>query len=237
MMPVLVIDSMRAMSILNIQLRKILRLFYANDRLRRRLILEDIRSDASKEGGGARSNGGDFYGPFWADAKAHVTGTADLTRRTEIRIAANSGKARLYRLLRDASLNIFEERLRWTNKPPVIRIENLNGRFEIAEIAATVMVQNVWFVRVGGGLGEFNYIIYPYFSEEPSLPDEGARLGLWAMSEALSEQPAAYLRIVDLLRRAPFSTATSPLVGDERDVFVRRYQALNLEWEGLKKLG
>jgi len=125
------------MSILNVPLRKLLRLFYANDSLRRKLLREDIRSDASKEGGGQRSNGGDFYAPFWADAKAHVTGTADLTEETEIRIAANPGKTRLYRLLRDASLNIFEERLRWTNKPPVIRIETLNGRFQIAEIGGS----------------------------------------------------------------------------------------------------
>jgi hypothetical protein len=223
------------MSILNLQLRRILQLFYANEPLRRKLLLADIRSDERKAGGGSRSTGGDFFGPFWADAKGHVTGTADLTRQTEIRIAANPRRARLYRLLRDASLNIFEERLRWTNKPPVIRIENLNGQFEIAEIAATVRVQNVWFARVGEGLGELNYIIYPYFSEEPSLPDEGARLGLWAMSEALSGQPLDYVRIVDLLRQALFSTTPRPLAGDERDIFLRRYQALILERERLKE--
>jgi len=225
------------MSILNVQLRKILQLFYANERLRRRLLLKDIRSDARKESGGKRSKGGDFHVPFWADAKAHVTGTADLTRQTGIRMAANPGRARLYRLLRDASLNIFEERLRWTNKPPVIRIENLNGQFEIAEIAATVRVQNVWLARVGGDVGERKYLIYPYFSEEPSLPDEGARLGLWAMSEALSQQPLDYTWIVDILRRTLFSPATYPLLGDEREIFLRRYQALILERERLKERG
>jgi hypothetical protein len=225
------------MSIINVQLRKILQLFYANERLRRKLLLDDIRSDARKEGGGKRSTGGDFHGPFWADAKAHVTGAVDLVRQTEIRIAANPRRARLYRLLRDASLNLFEERLRWTNNPPVIRIENLNGQFEIAEIAATVRVQNVWFARVGGGLGELNYLIYPYFSEEPSLPDEGARLGLWAMSAALSEQPLDFARIVDLLRQALFSPTTRPLAGDERDIFLRRYQDLILERERLKERG
>ena len=225
------------MSIINVQLRKILQLFYANERLRRKLLLDDIRSDARKEGGGKRSTGGDFHGPFWADAKAHVTGAVDLVRQTEIRIAANPRRARLYRLLRDASLNLFEERLRWTNNPPVIRIENLNGQFEIAEIAATVRVQNVWFARVGGGLGELNYLIYPYFSEEPSLPDEGARLGLWAMSAALSEQPLDFARIVDLLRQALFSPTTCPLAGDERDIFLRRYQDLILERERLKERG
>jgi hypothetical protein len=225
------------MTILNVPLRKILRLFYANERLRRKLLRDDIRSDARKEGGGERSNGGDFYAPFWADAKAHVTGTADLTIKTEIRIAANPGNARLYRLLRDASLNIFEERLRWTNKPPAIRIETLNGRFQIAEIGATIRVQNVWFARVGGDLGERNYLIYPYFSEEPSLPDEGARLGLWAMSQALSGQQLEYFRIVDLLRQALFSSTPRALVGDERDIFLRRYQALILERERLKERG
>jgi hypothetical protein len=222
------------MSILNVPLRKLLRLFYANDSLRRKLIREDIRSDTSKEGGGQRSNGGDFYAPFWADAKAHVTGTADLTEETEIRIAANPRKTRLYRLLRDASLNIFEERLRWTNKPPVIRIETLNGRFQIAEIGATIRVQNVWLARVGGGLGELNYIIYPYFSEQPSLPDEGARLGLWAMSQALSGQPLDYFRIVDVLRQTLFSSTPLSLTGDEGDIFRRQYQVLILERERLK---
>jgi hypothetical protein len=74
------------MSILNVQLRKILQLYYADERLRRKLLLDDIRSDARKEGGGRKSKGGDFYGPFWADAKGHVTGTLDLTAQTEIRI-------------------------------------------------------------------------------------------------------------------------------------------------------
>lgn len=225
------------MSILNVQLRKLLQLFYANDRLRRSLLLDDIRSDARKEGGGKRSKGGDFYGPFWADAKDHVMGTVDLTRQTEIRIAANPRRARLYRLLRDASLNLFEERLRWTNKPPVIRIESLNGQFEIAEVAATVRVQNVWLARVGGDLGELSYLIYPYFSEEPSLPDEGARLGLWAMSAALSGQPLDYARIVDLLRQGLFSSTNRRLPGNERDIFLGRYQALILERERLKERG
>jgi hypothetical protein len=222
------------MSILNVPLRKLLRLFYANDSLRRKLLLEDIRSDTNKESGGRKSNGGDFYAPFWADAKAHVTGIADLTGQTEIRIAKNPGSARLYRLLRDASLNLFEERLRWTNTPPVIRVETLNGRFQIAEVGATIRVQNVWFARVGGDLGERNYLIYPYFSEKPSLPGEGARLGLWAMSEALSGQQLEYFWIADLLRQALFSSTSRALVGDERDIFLRRYQALILERERLK---
>jgi hypothetical protein len=119
------------MSILNVPLRKLLSLFYANDRLRRKILLADIGSDARKEG----------------------------------------------------------------------------------------------------------YLIYPYFSEAPSLPVEGARLGLWAMSQALSQQPLDYLRIVDLLRKAVFSTTSLRLTGDEGDILLRRYQALILERERLKERG
>jgi hypothetical protein len=39
------------MSILNVPLRKLLSLFYANNRLRRKILLADIGSDARKEGG------------------------------------------------------------------------------------------------------------------------------------------------------------------------------------------
>jgi hypothetical protein len=223
------------MSILNIQLRKLLQLFYADDRLRRSLLLTDIRSDARKDGGGTRSTGGDFYGPFWADAKAHVAGTLDLTQQTEIRIAKNKRRSRLYPLLRDASLHLFNERLRWSNKPLEIHLENLHGHFEIAEIAATVRLKDVMFARVRARLDERTYLIYPYFSEKPSLPDEGARLGLWAMSTALSDHPANHMRVVDLLPRALFSPTTHSLVGDEREILLRRYRALILERERLKE--
>jgi hypothetical protein len=223
------------MSILNVRLKNILQLFYADDRFRRSLLLADIRSYARKDGGGNGSSGGDFYGPFWADAKSHANGALDLTSQTEERIARNKRRARLYPLLKDAALELFNDRLRWVNEPREIRIDTLNGHFEIPEIAAKVRVENVMFARVGADVGERNYLIYPYFSEKPSLPEEGARLGLWAMSTALSNYPPTHTRIVDLLRRALFSSATHPPVGDERDIFLRRYQALILEREILKK--
>src|ERR1700678_2123761 len=100
------------MSILNIQLRKLLQLFYADDRLRRSLLLTDIRSDARHDGGGTRPTGGDFYGPFWAAAKAHVAGTLDLIQQTEIRFTKNKRRRRLYPLPGSASLHPLNERLR-----------------------------------------------------------------------------------------------------------------------------
>lgn len=220
------------MSILNIQLRKVLQLFYADDRLRRSLLLADIRADARKEGGGKRGTGGDFYVPFWSDAKAHVAGTLDLIQQTEIRIARNNTRARLYPLLRDAFLDLLNERLRWSNEQLEIFPESVHGDLPISELAATVRLENVMFARVRG---RFDRLVYPYFSEDPPLPDEGARLGLWAMSLALNRHTLDDMRVIDVLRRVAFSPLTHPLVGDEREVFLKRYRGLILEWESLKR--
>ena len=59
------------MSIEKINLRKLLQLFFADDRLQRSLLLADIRNDRTKEAGD-RDSGGDFYGPFWADGSCPV---------------------------------------------------------------------------------------------------------------------------------------------------------------------
>ncbi len=219
------------MSILNIQLRKLLQLFYADDRLRRSLLLTDIRADARREDGDGRGTGGDFHVPFWADAKAHVAGALDLTEQTKIRIAANKTRARLYPLLRDGFLFLLNERLRWRNEPVQIVPENVHGHLAIAELGANVRLENVMFARVRG---DFDRLVYPYFSEHPPLPDEGARLGLWAMSVALADHSLDDMRIIDVLRRAAFSPTANPLGGDERETFIERYRALISEWERLK---
>jgi hypothetical protein len=158
------------MSIRNIQLRKLLQLFYATDRLRRSLLLDDIRADARKEGGGKRGTGGDFYVPFWADAKAHVAGNSDLTSQTGNRIGANKQRARLYPLLRDNFLFLFNERLRWSNEPLQISIESVHGHLDVAEVSARVRVDNVMLARARENSER---LVYPYFSEDPMLPDEG----------------------------------------------------------------
>lgn len=86
------------MSIEKINLRKLLQLLYADNRLQRSLLLADIRSDRSKKDG-ENSAGGDFYGPFWADVKDHTAGRSDISRQTELRIASNKARARLTRYL------------------------------------------------------------------------------------------------------------------------------------------
>jgi hypothetical protein len=92
------------MSIEKIHLRKLLQLFYLPDNRRRSLLRADIRIDLNKALG-ETTDGGDFHGPFWADAKSHVAREVDLRIKIKERIESNKGRARLYPLLADGFLS------------------------------------------------------------------------------------------------------------------------------------
>jgi hypothetical protein len=77
--------------------------------------------------------------------------------------------------------------------------------------------------------------VYPYFSEEPPLPEEGGRLGLWVMQQALTGPSPDDMRIIDVLRRTFFSPQTTPFRGDEEKLFRENYISIIAEWERLKK--
>lgn len=77
-------------------------------------------------------------------------------------------------------------------------------------------------------------MVYPYFSEEPPLSEEGGRLGLWVMQQVLTEADPADMRVIDALRRTFFSPQTTPLQGNEETVFHEKYRTLIDEWERLK---
>lgn len=65
------------MSLHLIGLGKLLNAMYASDAQRTKLLRTDIRSGIKKANGTSTDTGGDFYGPFWADAKRHVAGELD----------------------------------------------------------------------------------------------------------------------------------------------------------------
>ncbi len=219
------------MSVLDIPLRKALQLFYAPERLRRSILKVDIRLDRKKEAGGNRSRGGDFYQPFWIDVRRHISGEGDLTVLTAARIEINRAYLGRYPLLRDGILYLLSERLRWSNEPVKIIPESAHGSFKFEELGATIRVKHALNARIRG---EYTRVVYPYFSEEPALSNEGGRLGLWAMQQALKNLNPDDMRIVDILRRAFFSPETTPLRGDEEAVFLRNYRSLISEWERLK---
>jgi len=104
------------MSLQKIHLRKLLQLFDAADGKRRALLRADIR-DEMASAAGAEKNGGDFYAPFWSDAKQHMGGASDLKLTTAARIELNKGRERLYPELRDGFLLWWNKKRRWINEP------------------------------------------------------------------------------------------------------------------------
>lgn len=222
------------MSVLDIPLRKILQLFYAPQPLRLSILKEDIRLDRKKEEGGNRSQGGDFYLPFWSDVKRHLAGDGDLSELTAGRIRSNGNFKRLYPLLKDGVIELLGAKLRWSNEPVEIVPKSIHGNLQFADIAGTIRIRDALHARVRG---EYTRVVYPYFSEEPPLSEEGGRLGLWAMQQALSEIDPSDARIIDILRRTFFSPQTTPLRGDEEIVFREKYVSIITEWESLKPEG
>ncbi|MDW6021864.1 hypothetical protein SAZ10_08830 [Mesorhizobium sp. BAC0120] len=220
------------MSVLDIPLRKVLQLFYAPPPLQRSILKEDIRLDRKKEAGGTRSQGGDFYVPFWADVKKHISGDADLARLTDDRMNSNKSYKRLYPQLKDGILELLSAKLRWSNEPVEIIPQSVHGNLRIEALGGTIRVRDALHARVRG---EYTRVVYPYFSEEPALSEEGGRLGLWVMQQALIELDANDMRIIDPLRRTFFSPQITPLQGDEGTLFRDKYKALITEWKRLKR--
>jgi hypothetical protein len=210
-------------------MRKLLRYFYLPNNQRIALLRSDIRSEIARAAG-ATAEGGDFYVPFWADAKAHVAGEADLLARVEERIESNERRARLYPELASGFLAWWNERRRWRNEPFEVLSDNVRTQLVIPELEAIIKVENILSLRIGD---ESHRIIYPYFSEEPPLPEEGRRFALALMHEALPNFALDDLRVLDILRASSYGIIDHPLLGDERQQLVRQYQALIDQWEAL----
>jgi hypothetical protein len=216
------------MSFETIHLRKLLKVLYLDRGAQISELRSDIRSEIARDAG-AGGEGGDFHGPFWSDAKDHVFHRSDLRDTVRARIESNPARARLYPQLRDGFLLWWEERRRWTNEP-FQPIDSPRARYLFQDLGATVKVENLLAVRDARGADR---LIYPYFSEEPPLSEEGARIGLWLMSAALPAYRSERLRILDVMRGRSFSTDRVPLQGDEERIFRERYGRLLEQWRKL----
>ena len=213
-----------------IGLGKVLNAIYASKSQRTTLLRGDIRSEVKKAEGFGNSTGGDFYGPFWADAKRHVAGQLDLRLATIARIENNKGRERLYTILQDGFLLWWEERRRLRNVPFSVIPDNIKARYDIAG-AGTVKVENTLSISVGD---TGHRIIYPYFCEDPQLCDEAARLGLWLMSKCIKGYALQDMRLLDVIKGRSFSTLDTPLAGNEEMIFAEKYKALISEWNALR---
>ncbi|MGW9232878.1 hypothetical protein ACWGPT_18635 [Pseudorhizobium sp. NPDC055634] len=220
------------MSILDVPLGKALRFIYASPSLRRSMLKEDIRLERKKDAGGNRSKGGDYYVAFWSDVKKHISGDSDLTRLTAQRITSDKRLKRLYPQLRDGVLELLSAKLRWSNEVVEIFPQSVHGSLLVEEIGCTIRIRGALHARVRE---DYIRIVYPYFSEDPALSEEGGRLGLWMMQRALTNLDADDMRIIDPLRKTFFSPRVTPLQGNEERVFRERYRSLIDEWEMLKR--
>ena len=215
-----------------IHLRKLLKIMYSEPNRRVSALRTDIREDIAREAG-EQSGGGDFYVPFWSDAKDHVFDPVghDLHVATAARIEANYRRANLYPRLRDGFLNWWNDRRRWHNEP-FQQAAPLRTTFQFPGVDAQVKIDNVLSVRDAINI---NHFIYPYFSPDPLLSDEAARLALWLLTQAMPQINHNELRILDVIRGQTFSLDDNPLRGNEEEIFRRRYSALLDEWDELRK--
>lgn len=218
------------MSIRSIHLRKLLKIMYLPAGQRTSALRQDIREDRAREGDGAGS-GGDFYGPFWSDAKKHVFGGQDLHAATRARIEANPNRAGLYPQLRDGFLLWWNDRRRWTNEP-FRQADSVRTLHRIDELDATVKVANILCVR---DAHDEDHFVYPYWFPRPPIEDEAARLALWLLQEALRNTEPSELRVLDVIRGQTFALDRVDMRGDEGRVFTDRYRTLLREWENLRR--
>jgi hypothetical protein len=218
------------MSIKSISLRKLIKILFLPANRRVSEIRKDIREEISRNQG-STGGGGDFYAPFWSDAKNHVFGFSDLHASVADRIASNDRRGNLYPRLRDGFLLWWDQRRRWTNEP-FRQAQSLRARFPFPGIAAIVKIDSILSVKDARNADRY---IYPYFAPEPELTDEAARLSLWLLCNALPNVPVGELHVFDVIRGQTFSIDSHPLRGNEEQVFKRRYEALIVEWDTLRK--
>jgi len=217
------------MSLDRIHLRKLLQIAYAPTNLRTSLMRADIRSEIAKQGE-LGSGGGDFFAPFWSDAKSHAAQRCDLTLETARRVASNRGRSRLYPRLRDGFLTWWDDRRRWTNQELRSFETSAKGQLEFKDLGVVLKVENLLCVTVGENEHK---LIYPYFSERPILTEEGARLGLWVMGRALPRWELADMRILDVMRGASYSVDRNPFDGREEVLLHDKIERLVVEWQHL----
>lgn len=217
------------MSLQSIHLRKLLRLIFLEGQERISALRADIRDDIHREHDDQRS-GGDFYGPFWKDAKDHAFGVRDLREQTRQRIANNKRRKVLYEKLRDGFLVWWDERRRWTNEP-FQRVRSIRTVARLNGIDADIKFANILCVRDANDDGHF---VYPYWFPNPPLSDEAARLGLWALCEAFPSVDPIELRLLDVIEGRTYSLDRNPLTGQEPLIFQRRHAAALAQWRRLR---
>lgn len=219
------------MGLETLYLRNFLQITYADTKLRRTLLRRIIGNDFSKQNG-IKGSGGDFYVPFWTDAKNHIKGLGNLHETTKGRIEKNKGRKRLYPLLEEKFLEWWNENRRWRNEEFTLIDEPIRARFKVPGINLTLKVENLVAVHVGG---RFDRIVYPYFFEAPRLSPEACRIGLWVLDQSLTKYGLENMRILDVLGARAYGAIDYQLIGNEEDLLASHFRSMQSDWSTLVK--
>lgn len=217
------------MSLDTIHLRKALKFCMLDDdraySALRREAYEDRRRVAFPSEGG-----GDYYGPFWSDAKSFAIEGTDLATATSSRIESNGRRSRLYPILSARFSDWWHRFESGVNEPLTALTESVHNRHDFDDLGITVKVDNLLAFQIDR---ERHRLIYPYFSETPTLTERWARVGLWAMTETLETYRLADMVILDVQRARSFSVREVDLRGDEESIFTERMTELRVLWDSI----
>ncbi|MEM7241816.1 MAG: hypothetical protein AAF429_06495 [Pseudomonadota bacterium] len=218
------------MSIKSAHLNKLLKAFALQESKLVSLLRSDIRNEQYKSQG-FKKGGGDFHGPFWADAKDYVLHGTDLEQLIKDRIEANECRKRLYPELAKGFLDWWNNKKRFSNEKIEPYPLPLKARLAFKDLDAEVKIENLLVLSVGD---ESKRIIYPYFTEEPELSEIFGRIGLWALCAAFPSQNPDNFRILDVLRGTAISIENTPFLGTEEETFRLHLERIIEKWERLK---
>jgi hypothetical protein len=218
------------MTFQNIHLGKLLKAFEMPENQLRTEIRSDIRGQLKSRTG---SGGGDFYTPFWSDAKEHVAGVSDLRETTAARIEANPrSKGRLYPLLQEGFLRWWEDHRRSSNEDIILAEDRVVGLLDQEPAGGEVKIQNLMALDIGL-FDQWN--VYGYFNKDAALGHRVAQLGLWALQTGLPDVAQSTLRILDVRQGREFNFENVVLDGSEGEEFEYRYRIILQEWARLRE--
>lgn len=207
-----------------VHLRNFIRFDLADNKLKSRLLGTWVSQFLAPKDDDA--SGGDFYVPFWADAKKHVAGEGNLIAMTSARMASNRRRSRLYPLLQAGFLKWWTDVQRQTNQELELLKIPIKGKFDVDGLGV-LRVENNLALRAHG---EIVRVVYPYFSEEPILNKEAVRMALWVMEQALSDYDPMTFEILDVVRGVSYRYVDCAFVGDEEALIASRYQVFVDSW-------
>lgn len=207
------------MSINTVHLNKFQKLISLSEKQLISELRKDIRQDFAKAAGG-NAGGGDFYSPFWHDAKQHVLGQGDLRALTEKRIQKNYRKRNLYPKLRDGFLQLWQ---RGGNLEVRLLDHSPRGRYTIPEIGLTLKAEGLMAITIEGE----ERLVYPYWFADPALSEDAARLGIWALEQALVSENADNIRVFDIIAADYFSKEICQYTGREKQEIIQQFKRID----------